>query len=63
MSKFGVGTLTLWLKEKGKKGKSCDALMSLDNWVARLEVAMEDTKEGMDLMEQTMEKTMKDLRG
>ena len=40
-------------KGRRKKDNSHDALTSLDGR-ARLEVAMADTKEGMDLMEQSM---------
>ena len=49
-------------KGRGKKDKSRDALMSLDGRVARLEVSMLDTKEGLDLMKQSMEKVVEDLR-
>ena len=37
-------------KGRGKKDKSRDLLTSLDGRVTRLEVAMADTKEGMDLV-------------
>ena len=47
--------LNLPAKGRGKKYKSRDALTSLDGRVARLEDAMTDTKEGMDLIEQSME--------
>ena len=49
-------------KGRGKKDKSRDPLTSLDGRVTRLKVAMADTKEGMDLMEQSMEKAMENLR-
>ena len=49
-------------KGRGKKDKSRDPLTSLDGRVTRLEVAMADTKEGMDLMEQSMEKAVDDLK-
>ena len=49
-------------KGRGKKDMSRDPLTSLDGRVTRLEVAMADTKEGMDLMEQIMEKAMVDLK-
>ena len=49
-------------KGRGKKDKSRDALMSLNSQVTRLEVAMVNTKEGIDLMEQSMEKAVEDLR-
>ena len=49
-------------KGRGKNDKSCDPLTSLNGRVTRLEVAMVDTKEGMDLMEQRMEKAVEDLK-
>ena len=49
-------------KGRRKKDKSRDALMSLDGRVARMEVAMADTKEGLDLMEQSMEMVVEDPR-
>ena len=49
-------------KGREKKDKSRDPLTSLDGRVTRLEVAMADTKEGMDLMEQSMEKAVEDLK-
>ena len=49
-------------KGRGKKDKSRDSLTSLDGRVTRLEVAMADTKQGMNLMEQGMEKPVKDLK-
>ena len=48
-------------KGRGKKDKSRDPLTSLDSRVTRLEIAMADTKEGVDLMEQSMEKVVEDL--
>ena len=48
-------------KGRGKKDKSRDPLTSLDSRVTRLEIAMADTKEGVDLMEQSMEKAVEDL--
>ena len=36
--------------------------MSLDGRVTRLEVTMADTKEGVDLIEQSMEKVVEDLK-
>ena len=38
-------------KGRGNKDKFRDPLMSLDGRLPRLEVAMANTKEGMDLME------------
>ena len=43
-------------KGRGRKDKSRDAITSLDGWVARLELAMTDTKEGLDLLEKRIEK-------
>ena len=45
-------------KGEGGRDESRDALTSLDNSVARLKVAIANTKGGMDLMEQSMEKAM-----
>ena len=50
-------------KGRGKKDKSRDAITSLDGRIAKLELAMVDTKEGLDLLEQSNEKGMEDLRG
>ena len=48
---------------RGKKDKSCDPFMSLDDRMARLEVTMADTKlEGMDSMEKIVEKVVEDLK-
>ena len=49
-------------KGRGKKDKSRDPMASLEGRVTRLEVAMADTKEGVDLMEQSMEKAVEDLK-
>ena len=49
-------------KGRGKKDKSLDHIASLEGRVTRLEVAMADTKEGVDLMEQSMEKAVEDLK-
>ena len=50
------------IKGRGKKDKSRDPLTSLDSRVTRLEIAMADTKEGVDLMEQSMEMAVEDLK-
>ena len=50
------------LKGRGKKDKSRDPMASLEGRVTHLEVAMANTKEGVDLMEQSMEKAMEDLK-
>ena len=49
-------------KGRGKKDKSRDPIVSLEGRVNRLEIAMADTKEGMDFMEQSMEKVVEDLK-
>ena len=49
-------------KGRGKKDKSRDPMASLEGRVTRLEVAMADTKEGVDLMDQSMEKAVEDLK-
>ena len=49
-------------KGRGKKDKSHDPLTSLDGRVTRLKVVMADIKEGIDLMEQSMEKPVEDLK-
>ena len=49
-------------KGRGKKDKSRDPIASLEGRVNRLEVAMEDTKEGVDFIEQSMEKVVEDLK-
>ena len=47
---------------RGGKDKSRDAISSLEGRFVRLELGMADTKEGMDLMEQSMEKAVEDLK-
>ena len=49
-------------KGREKKDKSRDPMASLEGRVTRLEVAMADTKEGVDMMEQSMEKAVEDLK-
>ena len=49
-------------KGRGKKDKSRDPIASLEGRLNRLEVAMADTKEGVDFMEQSMEKAVEDLK-
>ena len=49
-------------KGRGKKDKSRDLIASLEGRVTRLEVAMADTKEGVDLIEQSMEKAVEDIK-
>ena len=47
---------------RGKKDKSRDAVANMEARLAKVELAMEDTREGLNLIEQGMEKGMKDLR-
>ena len=46
----------------GKKAKSRDVVTNMEARLAKVERAMTDTREGLDLIEQGMEKGMKDLR-
>ena len=47
---------------RGKKDKSRDAVANMEVRLAKVELAMADTREELDLIEQGMEKGMKDLR-
>ena len=47
---------------RGRKDKSRDAISSLEGRFVRLDLGVADTKEGMDLLEQSMEKVMEDLK-
>ena len=47
---------------RGRKDKSRDAISSLKGRFVRLELGVVDTKEGMNLLEQSMEKTVEDLK-
>ena len=49
-------------KGRGKKEKSRDPIASLEGRVNRLEVTMTDTKEGMDMVEKSVEKAVEDLK-
>ena len=49
-------------KGRGKKDKSRDPIASLEGRVNRLEVTMADTKEGVDMVEQSMEKVVEVLK-
>ena len=49
-------------KGRGKKDKSRVPIAILEGRVTRLEVTMADTKEGVDLIEQSMEKVVEDLK-
>ena len=47
---------------RGRKDKSRDAISSLKGRFVRLELGVADTKKGMDLLEQSMEKAVEDLK-
>ena len=47
---------------RGRKDKSRDAISSLEGRFVRLELGVVDTKEGMDLLEQSMEKAVEELK-
>ena len=47
---------------RGRKDKSRDAISSFKRRFVRLELGVADTKEGMDLLEQSMEKAVEDLK-
>ena len=47
---------------RGRKDKSCDAISSLEGRFVKLELGVANTKEGMDLLEQSMEKAVEDLK-
>ena len=47
---------------RGRKDKSHDVVANMEARLAKVELAMADTREGLDLIEQGMEKGMKDLR-
>nr|CAN82111.1 hypothetical protein VITISV_002744 [Vitis vinifera] len=47
---------------RGKKDKSRDAVANMEARLAKVELAMVDTREGLDLIEQGMEKGLEDLR-
>ena len=47
---------------RGKKDKSRDVVANMEARLAKMELAMADTREGLDLIEQGMEKGMKDLK-
>ena len=46
----------------GRKDKARDAISSLEGRFVRLELGVADTKEGMNLLEQSMEKVVEDLK-
>ena len=47
---------------RGKKDKSRDVVANMDARLAKVELAMADTWEGLDLIEQGMEKGLEDLK-
>ena len=47
---------------RGRKDKSRDAIANMEARLAKVELAMADTREGLDLIEQGMEKGLEDLR-
>ncbi|RVW60583.1 hypothetical protein CK203_064970 [Vitis vinifera] len=47
---------------RGRKDKSRDAVANMQARLAKVELAMADTREGLDLIEQGMEKGLEDLR-
>ena len=47
---------------RGRKDKSCDALANMEARLTKVEIAMTNTWEGVDLIEQDMEKGLKDIR-
>ncbi|RVW80510.1 hypothetical protein CK203_052877 [Vitis vinifera] len=47
---------------RGRKDKSRDAVANMEARLAKVELAIADTREGLDLIEQGMEKGLEDLR-
>ena len=47
---------------RGKKDKSRDVVANMEARLAKVELAMADTRERLDLIEQGMEKGLEDLR-
>ena len=47
---------------RDKKDKSCDVVANMEARLAKVELAMANTRERLDLIEQGMEKGIKDLR-
>ena len=52
----------LTARDRGRKDKSCDVIANMEARLAKVELAMVDTREGLDFIEQGMEKGMEDLR-
>ena len=47
---------------RGRKDKSRDTMANMEARLAKVELAMADTREGVDLIEQGMEKGLEDLK-
>ena len=47
---------------RGRKVKSRDAVANMEARLAKVELAMADTRKGLELVEQGMKKCMEDLR-
>ncbi|RVW97330.1 hypothetical protein CK203_025947 [Vitis vinifera] len=56
------GRLSLLHGAGGKKDKSRDAVANMEARLAKVELAMADTRKGLDLIDQSMEKGLEDLR-
>ena len=52
----------LTARDRGRKDKSCDVIANMEARLAKVELAMVDTREGLDFIEHGMEKGMEDLR-
>ena len=52
--------LIAWVRDK--KDKSRDAIANMEARLAKVKLAIADTREELDLIEQGMEKGLKDLR-
>ena len=46
---------------RGRKDKSCEAIANMEARLTKVELAMADTREGVNLIEQGMEKGLEDL--
>ena len=49
-------------RDRGRKDKYRDVVANMEARLAKVELAMADTREGVDLIEQGMEKGLEDLR-
>ena len=49
-------------RNRGRKDKSCDVVANMEARLAKVELAIADTREGLDLIKQGMEKGFEDLR-